>query len=199
MKKRKGVLLPLVIVISLFIMILGGIGLTIGTSGQKQSYGNMKNMQAYYLARAGIEMGMGFLYSPSDLNNSLSDTWFEKANSSQTLQQIENELRARTGDLPQNLEVFVTTTGSGDTRVITDSNIYSAGSTVPRQGEKFGDISVTVSIEQPTTGTATKRNSFYRIVSQASIQEPNGRVQTYSMTMKVSMQNEFDRDLRLGG
>ncbi|MDO4712025.1 MAG: hypothetical protein Q4A75_08605 [Peptostreptococcaceae bacterium] len=199
MKKRKGMLLPLVVVVVAFIMILGGVGLSVASSGQKQSYGNLGSMQAYYMARAGIEMGIGFLYSPSDLANQHSANWFQKGKSSQPITTIENELRARTNDTPQELEVYVTSTGQGKNRQLTDSKIYAVGSADPRVGEKLGDISVTVTLEKPSTGTPKKKECFYRIVSTATFQNKYGVAESYSMTMRVSLVNEFDRDLRLGG
>lgn len=198
MKKRKGMLLPLVVVIVAFIMILGGVGLSVATSGQKQSYGNLGNMQAYYLSRAGIEMGLGFLYSPSDLTNTHSANWFQKA-TTDSIANLENALNARTNNTAQELEVYITATGEGKNRKVTDSKIYVVGSPGIRDGEKFGNISVSVNLEKPSSGTADKNKCFYRIVSNATFEGKYGVVESYSMTMKVSILNEFDRDLRLGG
>lgn len=205
-KKRKGMMLPLIIVISVFIMGLGAVLLTISGTGRSQSYANIEKMQSYNLAKAGIEMGMAFLYSPSQPGNPNSANWFENAKKGKDFDQILDELKSATNPIgtsssnTEEVEVYLKTKEVAGNREIESAHIYKRSDTTTiREGYHFGDIVITISLVDKGEPKAKKLDeSVYQIISTATLIKDKGpTVNTrHQMTMEVSVLNEFDRTIR---
>lgn len=193
-RKRKGSLLPIVIIISIFIFLLGGVAISLANSGQKVAVGNSTKMRSYYLSKAGIEMGLAFLYSPANPSRPNDNNWFEmgsNSNGTVSVQDIENALSVRLQ--PTNEEtfsVYLETTGEGNAHKVNKTNIVKKGSS--STGTYLGDV--TIRIEFIKKGT-TKDDCYYKITSSAELDSADTVNSEHILTMEVNIANEFDRKL----
>lgn len=192
--KRKGSLLPIVIIISIFIFLLGGVAISLANSGQKVAVGNSTKMRSYYLSKAGIEMGLAFLYSPANPSRPNDNNWFEmgsNSNTTVTVQDIENALNARLQ--PTNEEIFsiyLETTGEGNAHKVNKVNIVKKGSAAV--GTYLGDVRIKIELIK---NGLKKDDCYYKITSLAELDSTDIVNAEHILTMEVSITNEFDRKL----
>ncbi|MDO5095503.1 MAG: hypothetical protein Q4D65_03000 [Peptostreptococcaceae bacterium] len=192
--KRKGSLLPLIVVISVFVMFVGGVAISLANSGQKVAFGNSVKMQSYYLSKAGIEMGLAFLYAPADPTKPNDNNWFEMGsadNSAFTVALIRNALSTRLQPSnEENFSVYLESTGKGNAHVVTKTNIVKKGNTAA--GTYLGDIKVKIEFVQNGN---KKEDCYYKIISTSKLNDNDSVNSEHILTMEVNISNEFDRKL----
>lgn len=194
MKSRKGFALPLVIVLVAFMMLLGALAINVANSTHKISYGNIKKNQSFYLAKAGLEIGYGFLDSPIDpsLSPGTGETWFNRTSPQYTLatiSQVHTDFVARTSQV-QSISVFV------DPTVPNASPVFvTGGGSAPAGHIHVGDIQLQIELRPAVNGSPlVKDQAIFRITSTATLASTISSINdTHRMTMDVRATNKFDR------
>lgn len=197
MKKRRGFALPLVVTIFAFIVLLGGLAISVANSTHKISYGNIQKTQAFYLAKAGTEIGYGFLDSPIDPALSVDSggrTWFDLSdaiNASNSISNIKAEFDSKVGTKIQSYDVFIEKSGTTESLVFKPS--VPSPVDVGNQ-HYYGTVGITISLVPAVAGTPLEKNTaVYQITSNATLKNANAVNSTHKMTLTVRAANKFDK------
>lgn len=193
-RKRQGMILPLTIAVTVFILLIGAVVISIASSSHKVAYGNMMKMQSYYLAKAGIEMGNAFLYTPSNTSNPNSNNWFELGSTINTeakFAAINNQLNNRTKNGKAEIkEIYIETNGDGSK----ETYLYTKNQSGVRKGSKLGEIQVEIQLID-TEGKGQAKDCIYRIISTGQLSRYNNVNSNYEMKLDVRVTNEFDKKI----
>lgn len=193
MRQRKGFALPLVITMIAFILLLGGLAVSVANSTHKISYGNIKKNQAFYLAKAGTEIGYGFLDSPinTGLDPGRGMTWFNVSAPSytvKTINQVRTDLEARIRS-SQTIQVYFDTSNPNAKPVF-----VGGGSSGVVSGTHIANIDLTITLVSADGSALTKDNAVYRIVSKATLINTVESVNNErTVRLDVRGSNKFDR------
>lgn len=193
MKKRKGMMLPFVIAVVVFIMFLGVVASNISLSSHKIAYANIERTQSFYLAKAGAEMGYGFLIEPIA---SSGQTWFDFANA-HTLAELRTELNRVTNSTGgtsngvQLLRVYYDETNPDSVPQFRakDSSGNFAQPNSPTD-KHYGDIEISIEV---VGDEAQKNVAVFRVTSKGTVLGKSSANNEYTMTMEIRVLNRYDK------
>lgn len=194
MGKKKGMTLPLVIALVVFVMLLGVLVVGLAQSTHKIAYANVQKNQAYYLAKAGTEIAYGYLDSPVDVNLEPGNgqTWFNYSspvNNTKTIQTVQNELNNITKKNFQKVDVYLDSSNPKANPVFVGS-----GGAAPANHKLIGEIRVKITVESGDGGALNKNNALFRIQSVAKVLDGLGTINDeYTLYLDVRGANKFDR------